>query len=64
MSKTLKEIRESQLAKYEALIAEYKCQGPGRDNERLFWIDMMSLYEAGIIEYETGVNEYETGVNE
>lgn len=57
MSKTLKEIRESQLAKYEALIAEYKDYGPGRDNERLFWIDMMSLYEKGIEEYKKGVNE-------
>lgn len=57
MSKTLREIRETQLAKYEALIAEYKAYGPGRDNERLFWIDMMSLYAAGINEYKNSVDE-------
>lgn len=48
----LRRAREKQLERYEAMIVEYMAKGPEPPHERLFWADMMALYQEGIRRYQ------------
>lgn len=48
----LRRAREKQLSTYEEMIADYMGKGPEPPNERLFWADMMALYQEGIKRYQ------------